>query len=150
MRASHQSAWLDRKAERERTMVLWGYSRVSVRTLLKFGRCAEQLIARKWTCWNFRSRAPHGLAPHRPPTILQRACSTTPIKSQADKRNPIRGLFHLPAHSVGPTKEESGVTNHYSFTPSRGNVQPVSYSCCCSPWRCEFPAHSRRAAAAWI
>jgi hypothetical protein len=84
------------------------HSRLALRMLHEFGRCAEGSIAREWTCWKPRSRAPEGLPSDGPRTIPQRPCRTTPAKSQPHKANQIRRQFHLNDYGFGPTRE-SGV-----------------------------------------
>jgi hypothetical protein len=86
-------------------MTTCAHSRLTLRTLLKFRRCAEGSIARKRTCWKLRSRAPEGPPSDGPRAIPHRPCSTTPVKSQPNKANRIRRLFHLPDYGLGPTRD---------------------------------------------
>jgi hypothetical protein len=44
------------------------HSRLALRTLLKFRRCAEGRLAREWTCWKPRSKAHDRSASDRRPT----------------------------------------------------------------------------------
>jgi hypothetical protein len=104
------------------------HSRLTLRMLLKFGRCAQGSIARKWACWKLLSRAPRRRASDGPRTIPERLRNTTPAEPQVNNGKSIRGLFHFPASALGPTREESGVMDHYSFTACRGNFERVFYS----------------------
>ena len=53
------------------------YSRLVLRTLLKFRTCAEGWIAREWTCWKPRSKTHDRTASDRPPTIQRTLYNTT-------------------------------------------------------------------------
>jgi hypothetical protein len=57
------------------------FSRLRLRTLLKFRRCAEEWIAREWTRWKPRSITHDRTAPDRPPTIPRTPCNTTSRRS---------------------------------------------------------------------
>jgi hypothetical protein len=53
------------------------FSRLWLRTLLKFRRCAEEWIARERTRWKPRNKTHDRTASSRPPTIPRTPCSTT-------------------------------------------------------------------------
>jgi hypothetical protein len=123
------------------------HSRLALRMLLKFGRCAEGLIVCNRTCWRLRSRAPDALASDGPRTIPQKLRNTTPLEPQVNDGGSIRGLLHFPASAPGPTREESRVMNHYSSTTSRSNFERVFYSRWCFAWLRGFPTRRQQAAA---
>jgi hypothetical protein len=53
------------------------YSRLALRTLLKFRTCAEGWAAHEWTCWKPRSKTHYRIASDRPPTIQRTLYNTT-------------------------------------------------------------------------
>ena len=96
-----------------------------MRTLLNFRRRAEGSIACESTGWKLRSRASEKAASDGPRMIPQRLWSTASVQSQVNKGNPTGRSFCLPAHGLGPAREESGVMNHYSSAPFTNDLQRV-------------------------
>ena len=59
------------------------HSRLALRTLLNFRRCAEGGIAREWTCWKPRNKTHDRTVSGRPPTVQRTLCNTAQGKTIA-------------------------------------------------------------------
>jgi hypothetical protein len=92
---SLQPAKLVSEAERESAMRQRVYSRIALRTLLKFRTCAEGWVARERTCWKRRSKTHDRTASDRPPTI-QRTLHNAPQGKTIARRDEMPNLTGAP------------------------------------------------------
>jgi hypothetical protein len=85
------------RPEREGVMVDRVYSRLSLRTLLKFGRCAQGPTAREPTFRKLRSRAYDAPPTGGPRNTPRRSRNDSSGKSQIDRSNPTGKPSRAPA-----------------------------------------------------